>query len=53
MSLLTKTAEMSLSGEEVVCRDWGIIAPHVSVLKLPDFKTNTGEPQHIAFDPDF
>jgi len=27
--------------------------PQVSVIKTPDFKTNTGALQHIGFDPDF
>jgi len=35
------------------CRDWGTIAAQISVLKEPDFKTNTGALQHIGFDPDF
>jgi len=35
-------AEMALSGDEGVCRDWGTISPQVSASKSPDFKANTG-----------
>jgi len=34
------------------CREWDTIALQVSVLKSPDFKTNTGTLYHVGYDPD-